>query len=164
MKTETMTSRERVHKAIRHQPVDRMPIDLGVHFSTGISAIAYYELRRHLGLDTSRIEMIDCVQGLARVDEDILERFHIDTVLLNPPWQAPWLWTMRDPYRFWVPDGFRPQVRPDGGYQVDFKGESMLMPAGGFFFDGAWPDFYNLEEDAKLDYFGTRAERLYRAC
>ena len=47
-KSETMTSRQRVLKAINHEPVDRVPIDLGMHYSTGISAFAYWNLREHL--------------------------------------------------------------------------------------------------------------------
>lgn len=85
MDTLRLTSRERVLRAIEHRPVDRVPIDLGAHFSTGISVIAYLHLREYLGLSTDHIEMIDCVQGLARVDQDILDRFHVDTILLNPP-------------------------------------------------------------------------------
>ena len=33
-KKETMTSRQRVIKTTNHEPVDRMPIDLGFHYST----------------------------------------------------------------------------------------------------------------------------------
>ena len=99
---ETMTSRQRVINAIEHKSVDRMPIDLGVHFSTGISAYAYQNLRAYLGLDTDRIEMIDCVQGLARVDEDVVERFHIDTCLLNPPF----------PYFFAMDSRKNPGIQP----------------------------------------------------
>lgn len=36
-----MTSRERVWRAIRHQPVDRCPVDLGGTRQTGISVWAY---------------------------------------------------------------------------------------------------------------------------
>jgi uroporphyrinogen decarboxylase len=158
---ETMTSRQRVLKAINHQKVDRMPIDLGVHFSTGISVFAYHNLRKYLGLDTEHIEMIDCVQGLARVDWDIIERFHIDTILLNPGWTAPYQWNVREDYRFWVPPTFRPLLQEGGGYRVDFKGSSMYMPSGAYFFDGAWPDFYDLEEDSKLNLFADNAKRIY---
>lgn len=65
---EVLTSRQRVLNAIGHKPLDRYPIDLSVHFSTGISAFAYRDLREYLGLDTDHIEMADCVQLLARVD------------------------------------------------------------------------------------------------
>jgi uroporphyrinogen-III decarboxylase len=40
MKKETMRSRERVIRTLNHEPVDRIPIDLGSHMSTGISMFA----------------------------------------------------------------------------------------------------------------------------
>lgn len=61
-KKETLTSRERVIRTINHQPVDRMPIDLGFHYSTGISAFAYWNLREYLGMSTDSIEIIDLFQ------------------------------------------------------------------------------------------------------
>jgi uroporphyrinogen decarboxylase len=161
MKT-AMTSRQRILSTIAHQEPDRMPIDLGVHFSTGISAFAYYNLRKHLGLSTDQVEMIDCVQMLARVDEDILERFHVDTVLLNPPWPKPYRWQPREGYEFSVPDTFQPQRQANGAWKVELDGDKLLMPEGGFFFDGAWPDFYHMNEEDKLNLFARRAERLYK--
>ena len=85
MRQETMTSRERVIRAMNHEPVDRVPIDLGSHMSTGISMFAYWRLREHLGLSTNHIRIPDMVQCLAYVDVDILERFHCDCILLEPP-------------------------------------------------------------------------------
>lgn len=81
---ETMTSRQRVIRAIEHKEVDRMPIDLGLHLSSGISAFAYYNLREYLGLSTNNIKIIDPMQFLARVDEDVLELFHCDCYHLHP--------------------------------------------------------------------------------
>ena len=60
-----MTSRERVIRAMNHEPVDRVPIDLGSHMSTGISMFAYWRLREHLGLSTNHIRIPDMVQCLA---------------------------------------------------------------------------------------------------
>lgn len=159
---ETMTSRERVLAAIEHRTPDRMPIDLGTHFSTGISAFAYYNLRKHLGLSTEDVEMIDCVQMLARVDDDIIDRFHVDTVLLNPEWPVHKKWTPREGYAFHVPTTFNPESQPDGGWKIHTDGGEMYMPAGGFFFDGAWPDFYCLPQEEKLSLFAKRAEKLYK--
>ncbi len=160
MRQETMTSRERVLCAINHKQPDRVPIDLGAHFSTGISAPAYIRLRRLLGMDTEKVEMIDCVQGLARVDWDVIERFHIDTVLLNPPWPQPYRWNLRE-YPVWVPRTFQPEKQPDGGYRLRYQGKELYMPAGGYFFDGGWPDFYGLEAGEKLRLFARRARELY---
>ena len=56
---ETLTSRERVIRTLNRQPVDRMPIDLGAHPSSGISAFAYKKLREHLGLDAGGIWVHD---------------------------------------------------------------------------------------------------------
>ncbi len=157
-----MTSRERVIKTINHEKTDRMPIDLGVHFSTGISAFAYRNLREYLGLSTDNIEMTDCVQLLARVDYDILERFHIDTVLLNPTWTSMHRWNPRDGFYFNVPDTFNPKKDEKGGWQIEFNGEKLYMPPNGYFFDGGWPDFYNLPKDEKIKLFAKNAERIYK--
>lgn len=153
---ETMTSRQRVRNAIEHKPVDRVPIDLGVHNSTGISAYAYHNLREYLGLDTDHIEMYDIMQGLARVDDDILERFHVDTCLLNPRWIRTHRWNPRENYVFEVPTVFQPKHREDGSYQAEYEGNRIVCPSGGFFFDGPWTDFYEVE---KADYVDLLAER-----
>ena len=44
-----MNSRQRVTAAIRHKPVDRLPIDLGGMRSTGILAVAYHRLTKKPG-------------------------------------------------------------------------------------------------------------------
>ncbi len=74
---ETMSSRERLLKAINHETPDRVPIDLGGN-QTGIHRMAYEPLLAHLGIsDTTRI--MDAVQQLAQPCEAVLERFHVDT-------------------------------------------------------------------------------------
>ena len=44
-----MTSRERVLASINHREPDRVPVDLGATPSSGISTIAYYNLKNYLG-------------------------------------------------------------------------------------------------------------------
>ncbi len=78
-----MTHRERVVAALEHREADRVPIDLSGHRSSGIAAIAYPELREFLGLPTRAIRVYDVIQQLAIVDEDVLERFGVDTVELG---------------------------------------------------------------------------------
>jgi uroporphyrinogen decarboxylase len=75
-KKETMTSRQRVLKALNNQIPDRVPIDLG-GFQTGIHKKAYIELLDYLGIEDDLIIM-DPVQQLARPCEKLLERFHVD--------------------------------------------------------------------------------------
>ena len=76
-KQETMTSRERVHKALNHDIPDRVPIDLG-GFQTGIHKRAYEELLVYLGIK-DEITMLDAVQQLVVPCEEVLRRFHVDT-------------------------------------------------------------------------------------
>jgi uroporphyrinogen decarboxylase len=76
MMKETMTSRERVVRALNHEIPDRVPIDLG-GFQTGIHKKAYVELLEYLGLDED-IVTLDPVQQLAKPSEEILKRFRVD--------------------------------------------------------------------------------------
>ncbi len=77
MKKETMTSRERVLKALNHEQPDRVPIDLGGN-QTGIHKNAYRNLVKHLGL-AEELQIMDAVQQLAKPSEKVLQRFHVDT-------------------------------------------------------------------------------------
>ena len=146
MPTEKLSRRTRVRNAIEHKPVDRCPIDLGVHFSTGISVFAYHNLRRFLGLSTENIEMIDSVQMLARVENDVLERFHVDTKLLRPRWKNPVRWNVRDEYTFLICNRLLPQRQTNGDNVVSLDGQRMRLPAGGYFFDGDWINVCELDE------------------
>ena len=163
-----MTSRERVIRTLDRRPTDRMPIDLGCHYSTGISAFAYWHLRRHLGLATDHITVPDVVQFLARVDEDILERFHCDCMLLHPGWPQTARWRPRDDYEFVVPAAFQPQRNADGEWSVQQKRPDgtvarMRMPAGGFFFDGSWlSDWHECSDQEWLAATAREAERIYK--
>jgi len=73
---ESMTSRNRVQKALNFEEPDRIPIDLG-GFQTGIHKKAYIALLEYLGKE-EEIVMLDAVQQLAKPSEEILELFHVD--------------------------------------------------------------------------------------
>ena len=85
---ETMTSRERVLKALNHEIPDRIPLDLGGN-QTGIHKNAYLKLIRHLGIQ-DELNIMDAVQQLARPCEKVLERFHIDTRYIAAGAPADW--------------------------------------------------------------------------
>ncbi|MEA2062588.1 MAG: methyltransferase, partial [Gemmatimonadota bacterium] len=78
-----MTSRERVLAALNHTQPDKVPIDFSGHRSSGISAIAYPKLRKHLGLEEKPVRVYDPIQQLAIVDEDVLDLFGVDTIELG---------------------------------------------------------------------------------
>jgi uroporphyrinogen decarboxylase len=74
---ETMTSRDRLQRALNHEVPDRVPLDLG-GFQTGIHKRAYAALLEYLDIE-DEIRILDPVQQLAIPCEQVLERFHIDT-------------------------------------------------------------------------------------
>ncbi|MCX6879996.1 MAG: methyltransferase [Verrucomicrobia bacterium] len=117
-----MTSRERILAAIEHREPDRIPIDLGATPSSGISAIAYGRLNRHLGMGQSKTRVYDVVQQLAQPEDAILERFKIDVVDLgrtfntrDEDWRPV---TLFDGSAAEYPRWFQPVAMPDGGWQA----------------------------------------------
>jgi uroporphyrinogen decarboxylase len=137
----SMTSRERVLKAIRHEEPDRLPIDLGGMASTGIMAIAYARLKEHLGYSSGEIRIFDMAQQLAEVEPEILSRFGVDVISLGnslgkapPEFWKPWK----------LPNGVPCQipasvdVRPDeenGGWLIWENGfPSQRMSASSLYF------------------------------
>ena len=94
------TQRRRdVLDALNHVQPAKVPIDFGGHRSSGIMAIAYDKLRRHLGLPLGAIRVYDIIQQLAVIDDDVLDRFDADTIEFGrgfcqadewwKPWQLP---------------------------------------------------------------------------
>ena len=117
-----MTSRERVLGSIRHQQPDQVPVDLGATPSSGISAIAYYNLKEYLGLTEGHTRVYDVVQQLAQPEELILARFGIDAVdvgrmfnTADEDWYDVTLPTGQ-PVQF--PTWFRPVKNRGGGWDA----------------------------------------------
>jgi uroporphyrinogen decarboxylase len=79
---ETMTSRERVLKALNHEEPDRIPIDCGGDVCA-MSQFAYRKVVDHLGLDLP-VEITDVMQQLARIDEPVRHRLGADIVHFGP--------------------------------------------------------------------------------
>jgi len=157
-----MTSRQRVIAAINHQEPDRMPIDMGMHLSSGISAFAYWNLREYLGLPIDSVEFVDGVQVLARVEEDILQRFNCDCIFLRPKAEKFQIWNPRGKYKFKVPEYYNPALNDKGEWVVSNPNGSMRMPKDGFFFDGDWLGMENVWEEPFFSEMALEAERLYK--
>lgn len=79
-----MTSRERVLTALGHREPDRIPFDLGSTQVTGISLIAYRNLRRYLDLPEVEPTIPDVIQQLALPDQDVVDRLGVDVAGLFP--------------------------------------------------------------------------------
>ena len=151
-----MTSRERVLAAIAHQTPDRIPVDLGSTPSSGISAIAYYNLVQHLGKSELPVYIYDVVQQLAQPDQSILELFGVDVIDIGRAFnEKPSDWypiRMANGAEGYYPQWFKPVQRPDGSwvtYDDDNRRILSKMPVGATFFDqtyfpyiDGYPDSY----------------------
>jgi uroporphyrinogen decarboxylase len=176
-----MNSRERIIAAVRHQPVDRVPVDFGGTRQSGISVWAYIRLRERLGLGNARLPRIfDTYQMLAEIEQDVAERFGADCVGLNRPAVA---FGIRNenwkPFTFpvglcaEVPGGFSPEPDGKGGLVLKRNGEDIAaMPRTGFYFDrfekypGALhPDLSEWRaprvDAATMEHYHLEAEALY---
>ena len=155
-----MTPRQRVLAALNHREADRVPIDFGGHRSSGIAAIAYAKLRDALGLEKRPIRVYDPIQQLAIIDEDVLERFHVDTIELGRGFaeeSGHWAdWVLPDGSPCQMPAWALPQW--ESGQWV-LKGTSGRvigrMPPGALYFEQCyWP----FSEQDDLDRLGEALE------
>lgn len=154
-----MTSRERVLTALNHREPDRIPVDLSGHRSSGIAAIAYARLRKHLGLPARPIRVYDPVQQLAIVDEDVLQLFRVDTIELGRAFALEdkhWAdWTLPDGTPCLMPAWARPE-RVNGEWVLRSPSGRVIarMPPGVLYFEQA---YYPFAEQDDLD----RIEELF---
>ncbi len=136
-----MNARERVLAAINHQEPDGVPVDIGSTPSSGISAIAHYNLKHHLGAPEWPTQVYDVVQQIAQPGEAMLDRFRIDVVDIGRAFDD----RPEDWYDITLPDGppvqfptwFKPTPQPNGDWEV-FNASGVrvaTMPLGANFFD-----------------------------
>jgi uroporphyrinogen decarboxylase len=137
-----MTSRERILAAINHQEPDRVPVDMSSTPSSGISAIAYSNLLKHISRPDLPVQIYDVVQQLAQPDMSILDRFGVDVLDIGRTFNdLPGDWykiTMVNGADAYYPKWFHPARQPDGSYNTyDDDGIRILsrMPLGATFFD-----------------------------
>jgi len=156
-----MTSRERVLAAVSHREPDRVPVDLGSTPSSGISAVAYSNLKKHLGIQSGHTRIYDVVQQLAQPEDFLLDNFHIDVVDIGRAFNTSddaWYdvtMTGGDPAQY--PSWFHPVKQSDGSrLAYDAEGSAIAkMPSEGLFFDqiyfpylGGYPSDYKTLPDA----------------
>jgi len=135
-----MTSRDRILRAFAHKEADSVPVDFGAHRSSGISALAYARLRRHLGLPVKPIRVYDPIQQLAVIDNDVLDLFGIDAIEMGRAfaqedrwWQD---WTLPDGTPCQMPSWVRLD-RGDGEWIMrSASGQRIArMPDGALYFE-----------------------------
>jgi len=124
-----MTHRERILTALRRNPSDRLPVDLGSTLATTMTAGAHRRLRAHLGLAAEPEPPFFSKRSSTVVpDQAILERFDVDArpVLLGSA-----------------------EAKPDrdlgGGAFIDEWGITWSKPSGGHYINTGGP-FSGIEE------------------
>jgi len=122
-----MTRRERVLAAIDHREPDRLPVDLGAMRSTGITAVAYGKLKRHLGLAAGSVDVYDAVQQLAQPEPEILDYWGADVVDLG----RAFLTGDGDWKPFTLPDGQAARVPAHIPIEPDGQGGWIARAADG---------------------------------
>ena len=149
-----MNSRERIRAALSHQYSDRVPHDLGGHRSSGIAAILYPKLRDLVGLPKKPTRVYDMPQQLALLDEDVLDRFGIDTIELGRGFalaDQDWVdWVLPDGSPCQVPAWQVPE-RQDNRWVIRSKtGRAFAtMPDGALYFEASYYPF--AEEEPRFD-------------
>jgi len=116
-----MNSRERVLASINHKEPDRVPIDLGALPVTGISAIAYHNLKHYLGMNSGHIRVYDLMQQLAVPEKNVLDLFKVDILDVGSTFNTEdedWYDIHINGYNLQFPNWFQPRHNPDDSYDV----------------------------------------------
>lgn len=161
----SMTSRERVLAALNHEEPDRIAVDLGAHRSSGIAAIAYHHLRKHLGLPEKPIRVYDMVQQLAIVDEDVLDLFGVDCIemgrgflLEDSDWKP---WVLPDGTPCEIPAYIQLELKDEHWYLQDAEGSDVgILKKGSLYFEQTC--FPLMERGIENDHFEDLEEMLGR--
>ena len=183
-----MTSRERLTKTLNHEQPDRVCLDLGATWVTGISATAYVRLRTALGLPAEPPKIHEPYQLLGFVDEDVRQALGVDVVGL---WGRSTIFGFKNegwkPWR--LQDGTEVRISKQFEYTEDSNGDILVYPAGdrsakpsgrlpkgGYYFDAIvrqqpldddnldpndWAESFGEFDNEDLAYFEQEATRIH---
>jgi len=162
-----MTSRERVLTAFSHKEPDMVPIDFGAMGSTGIMAVAFNELKKHLGVTDDVTRLCDWGQQLAEPPKWLLDMFEVDIIGLgrsiapvddpdaaaeyDAKWGGEWKpWTLPDGSECVCETSFNPESDGEGGWYRNHPDGRLwcVMPKGCLYFD-AGPEGYHQLQDVE---------------
>jgi len=145
----TLTSRQRVLRALNYKSVDRVPVDLGGTHCSGAQVSVVAKLREALGLARpgEPVKVVDLYQMLGEIDAELRQKLELDIVMLpgtknffgfkNADWKS---WRTFDGTEALVPGQFNTEPEPNGDILQYPQGDksvpaSARMPKGGFYFD-----------------------------
>lgn len=158
-----MNSRQRILAAIEHKEPDKVPVDFGSNSSSGISAVAYNNLKKYLGLAGGHTRIYDVVQQLAQPEDEILERLGTDVV------DAGRVFNERDDdwYDVTLPDGsvaqypvwFKPVPCREGAWKTVVQGQVIArMPAAGTVFHQTYFPYIDVYPESFKDLWRAMKE------
>jgi uroporphyrinogen decarboxylase len=168
-----MTSRERVVATLNHQEPDRVPIDFGSNFNTGVNVIAYNRLKKHLNLSSpthcryvipmlAAPDLDEGLEVLRLMGGDVLPvpRLFADG-MASRDWKP---WTLKDGSVCLVPGRFDPVENEDGALDLMFQGVPQFrMPKDGHYFDRIFTPLSFVESLSQLEEVlpGLRSHRAF---
>jgi hypothetical protein len=143
-----MTGRQRLAASLAHRTPDRVAVDFGASFVTGIHVSAVTRIRRHLLGETGfRVKVNEPYQMLGEIDDELRAALPIDVIGVlgrksifgteSRDWKP---FTLSDGTECLVPGLFNVTPAPDGGWHIYPEGDTSVapsghMPEGGYFFD-----------------------------
>jgi len=166
-----MNSKERFDLTVNHKQPDRVVVDLGSTAVTGIHVLSVENLRKHYGLESRPVRVIEPYQMLGEVDQELISAMGIDVVgawginnmfgIYNhePLKEFTTLWGQK----VLVPENFNTTKDEKGDLLIYPEGDlsvspSARMPKASYFFDAIIRqepiDEEKLDVSDNLDEFG----------
>jgi len=140
-----MNSRERVITALNHGVPDRVPLDCGGTVVSGVGAVAYDNLKRHLGIEGGETKVYHMVMQIALPEQWFRDRFETDVIDLADAYcrdPSEWrCWTLRNGSPARVPAWLNLEERNGSWVHCHPDGEVLgEMPPKSYYFDQTcWP-------------------------
>ncbi len=158
-----MTPRERILTALSYQAPDSLPLDLGSHRSSGISAIVYAKLKKDLGIRSGDIYVYDFIQQLAIIEPEVLDILGSDVIELGRAYMhspEDWKdWVLPDGTPCKIPAYIDTVKEGDDWFLLNREGQKAgVQKAGCFYFEQL---IYPLSERGlENDDFSDLAEKM----
>jgi len=153
-----LSSRERFIKTLNNEDPGDVVVDMGSTCVTGIQAHALIELRKHLGLDISKIKVYEPFQLLGYVDDDLRKALGVDILGIDSGYTAygykneNWKpWKLPSGESVLVGAGFETKVEANGNEYIYPCGDRNASPSAfllpnGYFFNNIVRCFKEYEE------------------
>ena len=141
-----MTSRERLIQTLNHKQPDKVVLDIGSSFTTGISAFLIEDLREQFSLPKQLTKVFEPFEFLGLIEDDLVEAFRSDVVGVRSPMTTfgysneNWKKVTINNREFLIGSNAALTRDEKGNYLMHPQGDlsaapSGIMPDGGMYFD-----------------------------